>query len=143
MSTKKRLENTTTLFMRKREFGFICPRFTIGMSGDGFLLPRSENHLIKRTLLAPDVPTRNLTGRYTLEVHCNGVQVLKTDVIVAWGNHRAHAEDAFLALKVRDPAKLRRLLRPLMDKNVGLSFRPRLAPHLIRPASFGVRTQPL
>ena len=41
----KRLENTTTVFARKREFGFVCPSFSIGVSGDGFLLPRSAKQL--------------------------------------------------------------------------------------------------
>lgn len=140
MSPRKKLENTTTLFMRKREFGFICPRFGIGMSGDGFLLPRSEDELLKRALLGLHVATTHLTGRYTLEVHCDGTQFAKADVIVAWGTHRTHPQDAFLALKVKDPGKLRRVLRPLLGKDVGLSFRPRLAPHLLRPLNFAART---
>jgi hypothetical protein len=135
MCATKRLENTTTLFLRKREFGFICPAFSMGMSGDGFLLPRFKRQLLKRSLLPIHVATRDLTGRYTLEIHHNGAEYCKIAVIVAWASHKSFRLDAFLAMKVREPLKLRSYLRPLEGKQVELTFRPRLAPHLLRPVN--------
>jgi len=131
----KRLENTTTLFLRKREFGFICRAFSIDMSGDGFLLPRSKKQLLKRSLLPPNVATRDLTGRYTLDIHHGGGEFCKLAVIVAWATHKALRSEAFLAMKARDPHTVRRFLRALEGKDVELSFRPRLAPHLLRPVN--------
>src|SRR5688572_682901 len=135
MGIAKRLDNTTTLYMRKREFGFICAMFSLGMSGDGFLLPRSGKQLLKRTLLAADVAVRDLTGRYTLLVHHDGVEVCSIPVVVAWATHKGLPRDAFLAIKAKEPQELRRNLRALAGKNVSLEFRPRLAPHVQRPVN--------
>ena len=129
----KRLENTSSLFARKREFGFVCPVFSIGMSGNGFLLPRSAKHLLRRSLITAKVATRDITGRYFMAIHHEGAQLCNVPVIVAWASHPSVA-NAFLALKVPDEQKLRRSLRPLAGKDVELVFRPRLAPHLARPA---------
>jgi hypothetical protein len=129
----KRLENTSSLFARKREFGFVCPAFSIGMSGNGFLLPRSAKHLLRRSLITAKVATRDITGRYFMAIHHEGAQLCNVPVIVAWASHPSVA-NAFLALKVPDEQKLRRSLRPLAGKDVELVFRPRLAPHLARPA---------
>jgi hypothetical protein len=134
LRTVTRPENTTSLFARKREFGFVCPAFSMGVSGDGFLLPRSGKQLLMRSLLALDVATRNLTGRYTLEIHYGGEVFCKVPVIVAWASHRSMA-DTFLAIKVKDPHSLRRSLPRIAGKDVELSFLPRLAPHLLRPAN--------
>jgi hypothetical protein len=132
MTTAKRLENTTTLFVRKREFGFVCPGFTMGISGDGFLLPRSAKQLLRRSLIAAKVATRDITGRYFMAIHHNGAELCNVPVIVTWANHPSLA-NAFLALKVPDEHKLRRSLKSLAGKDVELAFRPRLAPHLSRP----------
>jgi hypothetical protein len=129
----KRLENTSSLFARKREFGFVCPAFSIGMSGNGFLLPRSAKHLLRRSLITAKVATRDITGRYFMAIHHEGAQLCNVPVIVAWASHPSVA-NAFLALKVPDEQKLRRSLCPLAGKDVELVFRPRLAPHLARPA---------
>jgi hypothetical protein len=129
----KRLENTASLFARKREFGFVCPAFSIGMSGNGFLLPRSAKHLLRRSLITAKVATRDITGRYFMAVHHEGAQVCNVPVIVAWASHPSIA-NPFLALKVPEEQKLRRGLRALAGKDVELVFRPRLAPHLARPA---------
>jgi hypothetical protein len=131
---QKRLENTATLFARKREFGFVCPAFGIGVSGDGFLLPRSAKQLLRRSLITAKVATRDITGRYFMAIHHEGAQVCNVPVIVTWASHPSQA-NAFLALKVPDEQKLRRTLRSLAGKDVELVFRPRLAPHLSRPAS--------
>jgi hypothetical protein len=129
----KRLENTATVFARKREFGFVCPSFSIGLSGDGFLLPRSAKQLLRRSLITVKVPTRDITGRYFMAVHHQGAQVCNVAVIVAWANHPSHAS-AFLAVKAPDEHKLQRSLRSLSGQDVELVFRPRLTPHLARPA---------
>jgi hypothetical protein len=129
----KRLENTSSLFARKREFGFVCPVFSIGMSGNGFLLPRSAKHLLRRSLITAKVATRDITGRYFMAVHHEGAKFCDVPVIVAWASHPSVA-NPFLALKVPDEQKLRRGLRALAGKDVELVFRPRLAPHLVRPA---------
>ena len=129
----KRLENASSLFARKREFGFVCPAFSIGMSGNGFLLPRSAKHLLRRSLITAKVATRDITGRYFMAIHHEGAQLCNVPVIVAWASHPSVA-NAFLALKVPDEQKLRRSLRPLAGKDVELVFRPRLAPNLARPA---------
>jgi hypothetical protein len=130
----KRLENTATLFARKREFGFLCPAFSLGVAGNGFLLPRSAKQLLRRSLITAKVATRDITGRYFMAIHHAGEQVCNAPVIVAWASHPSQV-NAFLALKVPDEQKLRRALRMLTGKDVELSFRPRLAPHLTRPAS--------
>jgi hypothetical protein len=132
----KRLENTTTLFVRKREFGFICPAFTIGMSGDGFLLPRSARQLLRRSLIPAKIATRDITGRYFMAIHHQGTQFCNVPVVVAWASHPSLA-NPFLALKVSDEHKLQRSLRHLAGEDVELVFRPRLAPHLARPLNFG------
>jgi hypothetical protein len=132
----KRLENTTTLFARKREFGFICPGFTIGVSGDGFLLPRSARQLLRRSLIPAKVATRDITGRYFMAIHHQGTQFCNVPVIVAWANHPSLGT-AFLAVKVSDEQKLRRSLKQLAGEEVELVFRPRLAPYVARPA-FGL-----
>lgn len=128
----KRLENTTTLFARKREFGFVCPAFTMGTSGDGFLLPRSARQLLRRSLFTGKVATRDITGRYFMAIHHQGARVCNLPVIVAWASHPS-LSNAFLAVKVPDEQKLRRSLKALAGKDVELVFRPRLAPHLARP----------
>src|ERR1043165_8976273 len=129
----RRLENTTTLFARKREFGFVCPSFSIGVSGDGFLLPRSAKQLLRRSLITAKVPTRDITGRYFMAVHHQGAQVCNVAVIVAWASHPSYA-NAFLAVKVPDEHKLQRSLKPLSGQDVELVFRPRLAPPGACPA---------
>ena len=133
MSLNKRLETTSTLFLRKREFGFLCPDFSLGVSDDGFLLPRSHKQLLKRSLIAMNVSTRDLTGRYNLSVHCEGRQFCELPVIVTWATHHTLKLDAFLAVKVRDADKVRRHLKPIIGKDVEISLKPRLAPHLKRP----------
>jgi hypothetical protein len=67
-----------------------------------------------------------------MEIHHQGAQFCNLPVIVAWASHPSLA-NAFLAVKVPDEQKLRRLLRPLAGKDVELAFRPRLAGHLARP----------
>ena len=52
-TSAKRLENPTTIFARKREFGFVCPAFTMGLSGDGFLLPRGPARVLEAMSLLP------------------------------------------------------------------------------------------
>ena len=134
IAAAKRLENTTTLFARKREFGFVCPSFSIGLSGDGFLLPRSAKQLLRRSLITVKVPTRDITGRYFMAIHYEGTQFCNVPVIVAWASHPS-LSNAFLAVKVPDEQKLRRSLKALAGKDVELVFRPRLAPHLARPVN--------
>lgn len=128
----KRLENTATLFARKREFGFVCPAFSLGISGDGFVLPRSAKQLLRRSLIPAKVATRDITGRYYMAIHHRGSQFCNLPVIVAWASHPSLG-NAFLALKVLDEQKLRRSLKPLAGKDVELVFRPRLAARLARP----------
>ena len=135
MQPLRRLENTTTLFLKKREFGFVCPDFSLGMSEDGFLLPRAHKHLLRRSLIERDVATRDLTGRYTLKLHCDGRLVCELPVIVAWATHKSVDGDPFLAVKVRDPEKVRRELKGLTGRHVELALKPRLAPHLLRPTA--------
>jgi hypothetical protein len=130
----KRLENASTLYARKREFGFVCPAFTLGVSGDGFLLPRSAKQLLRRSLIGARVATRDITGRYFMAIHHQGAQFCNVAVIVAWASHPSLA-NAFLAVKVPDEHKLRLSLKPLAGQDVELVFRPRLAPHLVRPFS--------
>jgi hypothetical protein len=134
MSISRRLENSSTLFARKREFGFVCPAFTLGLAGNGFLLPRSAKQLLRRTLIPGKVATRDITGRYFLAIHHEGVQFCNLPVIVAWASHPSLG-NPFLAIKVPDEPKLRRLLKPLLGKDVELVFRPRLASHLAHPAN--------
>jgi hypothetical protein len=122
----KRLESTTPLVARKREFGFVCPAFSVGVSGDGFLLPRSARQLLRRSLITAKVATRDITGRYFMAIHSQGAQFCNVPVIVAWASHPSLAM-AFLALKVPDEQKLRRSLKALAGKDVELVFRPRFS----------------
>jgi hypothetical protein len=124
--TAKRLENSAKLFARKREFGFVCPGFTLGLSGDGFLLPRSARQLLRRSLITGRVATRDITGRYFMAIHHQGAEFCNVPVIVAWASHPSLA-NAFLALKAPQGLTLRRSLRLLAGKDVELVFRPRLA----------------
>src|SRR6185503_978721 len=140
IAAARRLENTTTLFARKREFGFVCPSFTIGLSGDGFLLPRSAKQLLRRSLITVKVPTRDITGRYFMAIHHQGAQVCNVAVIVAWASHPAHAS-AFLGVKAPDEHKLQRSLKSLSGEDVEIVFRPRLAPHMARPAGLRASTK--
>jgi len=134
MSTSRRIENTSTLFARKREFGFVCPGFTLGLAPNGFLLPRSAKQLLRRTLIPGKVATRDITGRYFMAIHYEGAQFCNVPVIVAWASHPSLGQ-AFLAIKVPDEPNLRRQLKPLLGKDVELVFRPRLPAHLSRPAN--------
>jgi hypothetical protein len=134
MSTSRRLENTSTIFARKREFGFVCPAFTLDVAPNGFLLPQSARQLLRRSLIPAKVATRDITGRYFMAIHFQGAQFCNVPVIVAWASHPSLG-NGFLAIKVLDEPKLRQLLKPLVGKDVELVFRPRLAAHLTRPAS--------
>jgi hypothetical protein len=122
------------MFLRNREFGFICPAFSIGLSGDGFLLPRSRNQLLRKSLLE-QAKTRDLTGRYTWEIHHDGAEFWSLPVVVTWARHRTQSEP-FLAIKANHPRLVRQQLKPLAGQDVELSFSPRLAPDLLRPAFY-------
>jgi hypothetical protein len=134
MSTSRRPENTSNLFARKREFGFVCPAFTVGLAPNGFLLPRSARQLLRRSLIPGKVATRDITGRYFMAIHYQGAQLCNLPVIVAWASHPSLGHP-FLAIKVPEEPKLRRLLKPVVGKDVELVFRPRLPAHLARPAN--------
>lgn len=113
--------------MRKqRTFGFMCPQFFLGLSADGFVLPKSGSELLRRALL-PNVPTANVTGRYTLRVHVDGGAFCKLPVVAAWASHPS-LDDSFLVVKVPDPGGLRRHLALIFGKDVELEFIPRLLP---------------
>lgn len=114
------------MLKKNREFGFICPEFSIGVSGDGFLLPRSGKRLLRRSLLI-GARTRDLTGRYTWEIHHEGAQYWSLPVVVAWARHRTEPEP-FLAIRARHPRLIRQQLKPLAGSDVELSFSPRLEP---------------
>jgi hypothetical protein len=118
------------MYIKNREFGFLCPAFSISLSG-GFLLPRSRRQLLLRSLLA-GASTRDLTGRYTWDIHYEGTQHWSLPVVVAWARHPSQAE-TFLAIKAGHPRLVRQQLKPLAGCDVELSFSPRLAPDLLRP----------
>jgi hypothetical protein len=113
------------MLLRNREFGFICPDFSLGLSGDGFLLPRSRRQLLGKSLLHA-AKTRQLTGRYTWEIHHDGAEYWNLPVVVAWARHRAHPEP-FLAIRARHPRLVRQQLKALAGADVEISFSPRLA----------------
>jgi hypothetical protein len=119
------------MVLKNREFGFLCPAFTLGMSDDGFLLPRSRKQLLRRSLLS-GAPTRDLTGRYTWEIHYEGTEYCSLPVVVAWVRHRSQSEP-FLAIKASHPRLVRQQLKALLGCDVELSFSPRLPPDLLRP----------
>lgn len=109
-----------------REFGFICPDFSLGLSRDGFLVPRSRRQYLVKSLLR-DASTRHLTGRYTWEIHHDGAEYWSLPVVVTWARHRTHPEP-FLAIKAQHPRLVRQQLKALAGSDVELSFSPRLAP---------------
>jgi hypothetical protein len=113
------------MLLKNREFGFICPDFSLGLSGDGFLLPRSRRELLGRSLLRA-ARLRQLTGRYTWEIHHDGAEFWSLPVVVAWARHRAHPEP-FLAIRTRHPRLVRQQLKALAGADVEISFSPRLA----------------
>ena len=108
---------------RHRGFSFICPDFSLGLSRNGFLLPRSRKALLPRAMLV-GAKTRQLIGRYTLEIHHAGEPYWSLPVVVAWARHRSNPEP-FLALKTRHPRLVRQQLKPLAGADVELSFSPR------------------
>ena len=61
------------MLLKHREFGFICPDFSLGLSANGFLLPRARGELLGKSLLRA-ARTRHLTGRYDWEIHHDGAQ---------------------------------------------------------------------
>jgi hypothetical protein len=113
------------MLARNREFVFICPVFSVGLSGNGFLLPRSRRQLLRRSLL-PRAKTRDVTGRYTWEIHCDGAEFWSLPVVVTWARHHSQSEP-FLAIKTNHPALVRQQLKPLAGADVELSFLPRAA----------------
>lgn len=113
------------MLLKNREFGFICPEFSLGLSGDGFLLPRSRKELLGKSLLSA-AKTRQLTGRYTWEIHHEGAEYWNLPVVVTWARHRAHPEP-FLAIKAHHPRLVRQQLKALSGADVEISFSPRLA----------------
>ena len=114
------------MIRRHREFGFICPAFSVGLSGNGFLLPQSRAQLLRRSLIA-GASTRQLMGRYLWQIHCDGEEFWRLPVVVAWARHRSQAEP-FLAIKAAHVRLVRQQLQPLAGRDVALSFTPRLAP---------------
>jgi len=113
------------MHLKNREFGFICPDFSLGLSGNGFLLPRSRRELLSKSLLK-GAKTRHLTGRYTWEIHHEGSEYWSLPVVVTWARHRIHPEP-FLAIKANHPRLIRGQLKALAGADVELSFSPRLA----------------
>ena len=113
------------MLLKNREFGFICPEFSLALSGNGFLLPRSRRELLAKSLLGA-AKTRHLTGRYTWEIHHHGAEYWNLPVVVAWARHRTHPEP-FLAIKASHPRLVRQQLKPLAGSDVEISFSPRLA----------------
>ena len=106
-----------------REFGFICPAFSLSLTRDGFLLPRSRKQLLGKSLVV-GAKTRHLTGRYTWEIHHSGEVYWSLPVIVAWARHRTYPEP-FLAIKAPHARLVRQQLKPLAGQDVELSFEPR------------------
>lgn len=109
--------------MPKREFGFICGQFSVGMSANGFVLPGSDNGFFRKSLI-PEAEQSDLTGDYTLVVHHSGEVVCEAPVQVGWARHRSQSEP-FLGIKTDDPKALRLLLGVYAGKHVELQFTPR------------------
>jgi len=109
--------------MAKREFGFICGNFSVGMSSNGFVLPGSDDQPFRKSLI-PDADQGDVTGDYTLLVHHSGDVVCETPVQVGWARHRSQTEP-FLGIKADDPNALRMLLGVYAGKHVELQFTPR------------------
>lgn len=110
---------------RSREFGFICPDFSLSLSANGFLLPRSRRELLGSSLIV-GANTRHLTGAYVWEIHHNGAEFWKLPVVVAWARHHSHPEP-FLAIRASQPRLVRQQLKALAGADVELSFSPRPA----------------
>lgn len=109
--------------MPKREFGFICGQFSIGVSANGFVLPGSEDQPFRKSLI-PEAEQGDLTGPYLLVVHHAGEVVCEMPVEVGWARHRSQPEP-FLGMKVDDPAALRAQLQGFCGQHVELQFTPR------------------
>jgi hypothetical protein len=105
-----------------REFGFICPDFSLGLSANGFLLPRSRQELLRRSLIA-GAKTHHLIGRYTWAIHHEGSEYLSLPVVVAWARHRSYPEP-FLAIRARHPRLVLQQLKALAGADVEISFSP-------------------
>jgi|SRR5687768_3107183 len=120
------------MYLKTREFGFLCPAFSLSLTRAGFLLPRSRRQLLHRSLIS-GAKTRDLTGRYTWEIHHDGAEFWNLPVVVAWARHRTQPEP-FLAIRAGQPRLVLQRLKPLAGGDVELSFSPRLAPDLLRPA---------
>jgi len=109
--------------MAKREFGFICGHFSVGVSANGFVLPGSDDQPFRKSLI-PEAEQRDVTGYYTLVVHHSGEVVCEAPVQVGWARHRSQAEP-FLGIKTDDARSLRLLLGVYVGKHVELQFMPR------------------
>ena len=109
--------------LKTREFGFICPDFSLSLSANGFLLPRSRRELLGRSLI-PRAKSHHLIGRYTWEIHHEGAEYWSLPVVVTWGRHRTYPEP-FLAIRAPHPRLIRQQLKALVGTDVELSFSPR------------------
>jgi hypothetical protein len=113
------------MLLKHREFGFICPEFSLSLSRNGFLLPRSRRELLGKSLVV-GAKTPHLTGRYTWDIHYEGTEYWSLPVVVTWARHRLHPEP-FLAIKASHPRLVRQQLKPLAGSDVEISFSPRPA----------------
>ena len=108
--------------LKTREFGFICPDFSLSLSSNGFLVPRSRRELLGRSLIT-GAKTRHLVGRYTWEIHHGGEEYWSLPVVVTWARHRTYPEP-FLAIRASHPRLVLQQLKALVGKDVELSFSP-------------------
>jgi hypothetical protein len=105
--------------MPAREFGLICGDFSVGVR-DEFLLPRSEQFYIGRSVLPSSDPAE-VAGRFLMRVYNDGHMVCNAKVEVTWDADQSQAEP-FLAIKVDDAPALGEKLGKFGGKQVELRF---------------------
>jgi hypothetical protein len=106
--------------MPVREFGLICGDFSVGVASNQFLLPKSEELYISRSVIPAGDPDE-VAGRFLFRVYHDGHLICNAKVEVTWGADQSQAEP-FLAIKVDDASALGEKLGKLGGQQVELRF---------------------
>ena len=109
--------------MKKIEFGSLCGKFSVALSGNDIVLPGSKNQPLKFSLIACADPNR-AAGQYTLEVKSGGSIVANMPVHAMWVTHKSQPEP-FLGLKAEYSTELRESLVVSVGQAVELVLTPR------------------
>jgi hypothetical protein len=108
--------------MATREFGFICPHFSVDVASNGTVHPGTEGACLGQSLLA-GAASADITGRFLLRVYWSGHMVCNGKVEVGWDKHPSQPEPV-LAIKPNKAAKLAEAMRKVSGQDVELRLTP-------------------